>query len=162
MGKDFLSDHHVVPIHAYSSDYTAATQDAICLADYGRVTFFIMAGGTNGDTSTLTVKAYTSNAVSGGTAMAFNYRTCSAAANPATSDTWSALTAATSSGIALTATTYKCWAIEVTAEEAAAALAGADYVYLSYADGGSALTGCCFAVLSEPKNAGSVPVTAIV
>jgi hypothetical protein len=163
---DFLSDHQIVVINAYSNDIGAQTMDAISLENYGRVTFLFNAGSTAGDTSTVTVLADSGTSttafdVSGGTAMAFKYRTCAWAASPATADTWSSLTDATSSGIALTATTYKSWAIEVTAADAQAALAGAKTVYLAFADAGSATYGNVLAILSEPRYPGAVPKTAI-
>lgn len=159
--QDFLTRNHVVPVHGYSADLSAATQDVFNLAEYRRITIFIMAGGANADTSTFTVNANTALSTSGGVAMPFKYRTLAAGANPASADAWSALTAATAAGVALTATTFKCWAIEVTAEDLQAANPGAQYVYLAFADAGGALTGSMFAILSEPRNAGSVPVTAI-
>jgi hypothetical protein len=158
---DLLRTNHVIPGLAYSADVTAGTMDVYSLANYRRITFFIMAGATNGDTSTVTVNANTSLSTSGGTAVAFKYRTLAAGANPPTSDTWGALTDATSSGIALTGTTYKCWALEITAEDLQAGLADAQYVYLAFADGGTAMTGSLFVVLSEPRFEGSAPTTAI-
>ena len=128
----------------------------------GPLPYFIMAGSTNGDTSTLTVCADSDALLTGGTAMAFHYRTLAAAANPVTTEAWSALTACAATGLALTGTTYKCWMIEVTAEEVAAALDGANFAYIAFADAGTALTGSAFYVLSEPRFPGALPMPAIV
>lgn len=161
MAEDFLSKNHIVVIQAAVADVGAQTMQGICMRDYNRCTFLISAGGTSADTSTVTLNANTTSAVSGGTAIAFKYRTCAFAASPATADTWGALTDATSAGIALTATTYKAWALEVTAADLEAGAAESDFVYPALADAGGATTGTIIAILSEPRYTGSAPHTAI-
>jgi hypothetical protein len=54
------------------------------------------------------------------------------------------------------------WFVEVTAEDVEAAAAGYAFVRLTIAEtANKTITAACFVILSEPRHAGSVPVTAI-
>jgi len=166
MGKDFLSDHQVVALFYPVADAFVGglTSDAICLRDYRRITFFVMTGAIeDADVSNIvTIEACTAAAGTGHTAMEYHHRVCRSSTSV---DTWGALTASASTGYNFSdnnAVANAMWAIEVTADEVQAAVANADFVRMAVAETeDKTITAAGFAILSEPRYPGAVPLTAI-
>lgn len=164
--KDLFYDHHEVALFYPVADAFSGgiDTDVICLRDYRRATFIIQTGAIEdtGISNLVTVNACTDNAKAGATAMAFHSRTC---LSSATVDTLGALTARAATGynFALAnAVANTQWIVEVTAEEVQAALANANFVYLTIAETvNKTITAGGIVILSEPRFPQSVPLTAI-
>lgn len=166
MGVDLLSRGHVVNLLYPVADAFAGgvDTDVICLRDYAKIAFIISTGAIEdaGISNLITVKACTDAAKTGATAMAFRSRIC---LSSTTVDTWGALTARTSAGYNFAAASpvaNAIWYIEVDAEDVAAALADANFVYLSIAEtANKTITAGAVAVLLDPRYPQAIPPTAI-
>lgn len=166
MGVDLLSRGHVVNLLYPVADAFAGgvDTDVICLRDYGKIAFIIATGAIEdaGISNLITVKACTDAAKTGATAMAFRSRIC---LSTTAIDTWSDLAARAASGYNFAAAFPQAnalWYIEVDAEEVAAALANANFVYLSIAEtANKTITAGAIAVLLDPRYPQAVPPTAI-
>lgn len=166
MSADFLSNGHIVPVLYPVADAFAGgvDTDVICLRDYRKVGFLITTGAIEdaGISNLVTVNACTDAAKTGATAMAFRSRTL---LSSTTVDAWGALTARTSSGYNFAAANpvaNAAWYVEVDAEEVSAALANADFVYLTIAEtANKTITAGAIAILQEPRYPQAIPPTAI-
>jgi len=167
--KDFLGDHHIVSgVYPVADCFaTSKTTDYVCLRDYRRATFLIHCGNSTGGDSdgVITVLAADDADATNAVAMAFKYRTC---ASSTTVDTWGALTAATSSGVAMNGADNYMYAVEVTADEVLAAGLGdstahdADWVALKVTeDTDDPVVAGIIIILSDPRYPQAVPRTAI-
>jgi hypothetical protein len=99
---------------------------------------------------TVTVTAATSAASTSETAIAFRYRLSSAAG----ANAWGAITAATSSGVALDSTTVDGKALLIDIDPAALPAIGADNVFVSVVvtpDAGASVTLVAALALSDPQ-----------
>lgn len=147
---------HVVQGIAPVADAFAGTvyTDIFSLRNYHGCTFYIVKGvGTTG-TSTITVEASDDVSGSNVTAIPFRYR-----ANT-TSDTWGAVTVATTSGFATTAGSNHIYEIIVDASELGDT--GYEFVRLKAVEvvNDPVLAGVLF-VAHEPRNAQDVPATVL-
>lgn len=166
MSGDFLSNHQIVSALYPVADAfdTATSTDYVSLDNYGRATFVIHTGNATGNTANGVVTVYAATAAqaaanTGGTAMAFKYRVC---ASSTTVDTWGALTDATSSGFTMTTGDNYVYAVEVNAEDVAAALADATYVKLTVTEGtNDPIDAGVLVILSDARYPGAVPVSAL-
>jgi hypothetical protein len=164
--NDLLSNLHIVAAFYPVADAFSGgiTTDAVSLASYKRATLVVMTGAIEdaGISNLVTVEACTSAAGGNNTAMPFRYRACRSST---TVDTWSALTAAASTGynFALNnAVLDTMWYLEVTAAEVAAAYAGAYFVRAVIAEtANKTITAGGLWILSEPRFPNSIPVQAI-
>lgn len=141
------------------------TSDIVNLENYNKCTFLVITGASSANSDdTLTVLAGESNS-SCTTAIAFKYRTQIAAATPNTgSDVPSALTDATTSGFAMTASKKGgVYIIEVDAAVVAAAGTNFDHCALKLTEstGNGAFLGTVVAILSEPRYPQAILATAI-
>lgn len=166
MSMDFLFDHHIVPAFVPVADAFASgiTTEAVSLSNYRRATL-VMPTGAREDTgisNLVTVEACTTAAGGTTAAMAFNWRV---QRYSTTVDTWSALTAATSAGYNFASNNTVAnvvWYLEVTAEDLAAAVAGAQFVRAVIAEtANKTITACGLWILSEPRYPQSIPIQAI-
>jgi len=142
---------------------TAATTDIINMENYNKCTFIIATGATTTADGVVTVLAGSSNA-SCATAITFKYRTQIAGVPPAQgSDVPGALTAATVSGFAMTASKAGgLYIIEVDAAVVAAAGTNFDHVACKVTeDTDDPQTACIIALLSEPRYPQAILATAI-
>lgn len=160
---DFLHNHHIVNgVYPVADAFASAkTTDYVSLANYRRATFLIHTGDATAGTAdgVVTVNAATDAAGTGATAMAFKYRS---SASSTTVDTWGALTDAAAAGFAMTAGDNYMYIVEVTADEAEAAVAGSDFVSLTVTeDTDDPIVAGIVCILSEPRYPTDVPVTAI-
>lgn len=163
MSKDFLSDHHIINGQVPKADAfaTAATTDYVSVENYGRVTFVIHTGDATSGTAdgVITVNAATTSAGGSATAMAFKYRAC---ASSTTVDTWGALTASASTGVAMTAGDNYIYTVEVDAESIAEAVSGGKFVSLTVTeDTNDPIVASVLIILSDPRYPQAVPVSAI-
>lgn len=164
--QDFLSDHHIIPAFVPVADAFAGglTTEAVSLAKYRRATLVVITGAIEdtGISNIVTVEACTAADGTGNTAMAFKYR---AQQYSTTVDTWSALTAATTTGYDFAdnnTVANTVWFLEVTAEEVGAAVDGAEFVRAVIAEtANKTITAGGIWILSEPRYAQDVPLTAI-
>lgn len=150
----------VIPVaDAWNGDVTS---DIINMENYNKCTFIIATGASAASTDgVVTVNAGTTTPA---TAITFKYRTQIAAAVPnAGSDVPSALTAATTSGFAMTASKAGgVYIIEVDAAVVAAAGTAYDHVSCTVTENSAgAQTGCIIAILSEPRYPQAILATAI-
>lgn len=169
MLADLLSHAHLVAALYPVADAFAGgvDTDVISLRDYQRATLIVMTGAIedSGISNLVTVNACTDNAKTGATAMAFRSRRC---LSSTTVDTWGALTARTSSGHNFAtasggAVANNIWMLEVTADEVAAALSGAAFVYATIAEtANKTITAAALWILTEPRYPGAVPQSAII
>jgi len=142
-----------------------ATSDIVNMKNYRKCTFIVATGASSANSdSTITILAGVSNA-SCATAIVFKYRTQIAAVTPAAgSDVSSALTTATTSGFAMTASKKGgVYIIEVDAQVVAAAGTNYDHVAFKFTEstGSGAILGCVLAILSEPRYPQAILATAI-
>lgn len=166
MSMDFLFDHHLVPAFVPVADAFSGgiTTEAVSLSNYRRATLVVLTGAREdtGISNLVTVEACTTAAGGTTAAMAFNWR---AQRYSTTVDTWSALTAATSSGYNFAANNTAAnvvWFLEVTAEDVAAAVPGAQFVRAAIAEtANKTITAAGLWILSEPRYPQSIPVQAI-
>ena len=114
---------HILPVKSVVADAFAGTLacDVINMKNASGVLFLVHWGVGATGTTLITVEACDDVTPSNQTAITFNYRRLNAAADPATEDTWGAVTAATTSGFTTTAGSYQMYAIEVDAAKCAAA-----------------------------------------
>jgi hypothetical protein len=120
---DILTQNtHIIPVKAAVADAFAGTlnTDIINMKNAKRCTFLMHWGVGATGTTVVTVDACDDVIASNTTAIAFNYKRLNAAADPATEDTWGALTAATASGFTTIAGSYQMYAIEIDAAVVAA------------------------------------------
>ena len=167
MKQDLIaSGNHIVALFYPVADAFAGgiDTDVICLRDYEKVTFVIDTGAIEdaGISNLITVNACTDAAKTGATAMAFRSR---ASLSSTTVDTWTALTDRTSAGYNFAAAHPAAnvkWLIEVGADDVSAALANADFVYLTIAEtANKTITASGNAILSGARYPKSTPETAI-
>lgn len=166
MVKDFIADHHLITVLYPVADAFAGgvDTDVVGMRDYRRATFFILTGAIEdaGISNIITCKACTDNAKTGAVAMAFRYR---AQRSSTTVDTWGTFASAAAAGYDFAvnnAVANAIWMIEVSAEEVSAALADADFVYLSIAEtANKTITAGAICVLSDPRYPQNIPPTAI-
>jgi hypothetical protein len=162
MGKDFLSDHHVVVGLVPAADRFTAGQssDVIAMRDYQKCTFIVVTGAIEdaGISNLVTVEACDDVVPSTTAAVAFKRRT---QLSSTTVDTWGALTAVATTGYnfaAANAVANAVWVAEVNAED----LGGYGFVRLKIAEtADKTITACVIAILSNPRYPQAVPVTAI-
>ena len=149
----------VIPVAAAFNG--TVQSDIVHLENYKKCTFIIATGATSTDVGVVTLNAGATS-TGAATAIAFKYRTQIAAAPPdAGSDVSSALTDATSTGFAITASKAGgLYIIEVDPAVVAAAAAGYDHVALTVT-GSTGQTACVIAILSEPRYPQAVLQTAI-
>lgn len=163
---DFLHDHQVVVgLYPAADRFTGGVStDIYSLKEYRRITFFVFTGAIEdaGISNLVTVDACSDTSASATTAVAFKSRTCLSSTSV---DTWGALTDRASTGynFALAnAVANAAWMVEVTADQVEAAAPGYPFVRLTIAEtANKTITACVIAILSEPRNAGSVPVSVI-
>jgi hypothetical protein len=167
MLSDLLSRMMIVPALVPVADAFAGgvTLEAVSLRDYNRATLIIQTGAIEDAliSNIVTVEACSDAAGTVATAMAFRRRV---QRYSTTVDTWGALTAATSSGYnfaTANAVANAVWFLEVTADEVAAAQAGAVFVRALVAETtNKTITASGLWILSEPRYPGALPQTAIV
>lgn len=164
---DFLHDHHIVPAFVPVADAFAAglTTEAVNLSKYRRATLVIITGAIEdtGVSNIVTVEACTAADGTDNTAMPFRYRV---QLYSTTVDAWSAWAQATASGYNFSdnnTVANTVWMLEVTAEAVGAAFEGAEFVRAVIAEtADKTITAGGIWILSEPRYAGAIPVTAIV
>jgi len=142
---------------------TSATTDIVNLENYKKCTFIIATGATVTADGVVTVLAGADN-VTCTTAIVFKYRTQIAADVPdAGSDVPSALTTATVTGFAMTASKPGgLYIVEVDAAVVAAAGTNFDHVKLTVTeDTDDPQVACVIALLSEPRYPQDILATAI-
>ncbi len=163
----FYGSHIVAGLYPVADAFAAGVDtDVICVRDYRRATFIVSTGAIedSGISNLVTVNACTDSAKTGATAMAFHSRRC---LSSTTVDTLGALTARTASGHNFAtasggAVANNIWIVEVVADEVQAALAGANFVYLTIAEtADKTITASCVVLLSEARYPQPVPQTAI-
>ncbi len=160
-GKDFLASAHIIngayPVaDAFAS---ALTSDYISCRDYRRIGFIVHTGVATSGTANGVITVKASTTTSGGTAMAFHYRT---SASSTSVDTWSSMTAATSSGFVMTLGSNVLYYIEVDAAEVQDAVANADFAALIVTeDTDDPVVAGVIAIGLDPRYSGDVPLTAI-
>jgi hypothetical protein len=167
MLSDLLSRMHIVPALIPVADAFAGgvTLEAVSLRDYNRATLIIHTGAREdtGISNIVTVEACSDASGTVATAMAFRSR---AQLYSTTVDTWSALTARAATGYNFAAAHTAAnvvWFLEVTADEVAAAQAGAMFVRALVAEtANKTITASGLWILSEPRYPGALPQTAIV
>ena len=145
--------------------FASASTDVVNMENYKKLTFIVATGASSANTdSTITILAGNAND-SCTEPMVFKYRTQIAAITPAAgSDVSSALTDATVAGFAMTASKKGgVYIIEVDVQAVAAAGTNFDHVCLKLVEstGSGAALGCVLAILSDPRSAQDVLVTAI-
>jgi len=164
---DFLSDHHFIALLYPAADkFTGgATSDVIALQNYRRASIFVVTGAVEDAavSNLVTILACDDVTPTNSTAMAFNYRQC---VSSATGDTWTALTAATSSGYNFSnhadmGVANTIWFAEITAAGIESAAAGYEFFQLSVAETvDKTILAGAYAILSDPRYPGAVPVSA--
>jgi hypothetical protein len=162
MGKDFLSDHHVVVgLVPVADAFTAGKySDVIAMRDYGKCTFLVVTGAIEdaGISNLVTVEACDDAAGTNPVAVAFKRRTCLSSTSV---DTWGAETAVAATGYnyaAANAVANAVWVAEVNGED----LGGKGFVRLKIAEtADKTITACVLAILSGVRYPGAVPQTAI-
>lgn len=134
--------------------------DVVSLKNYNHVTFYYIKAAQDGTTySTLTVEACTTAAAAAVDAIAFRYKKVADITLTTGSDVPGALTDATTAGIACANTANNVVIIEV---DAAALTDGYPYCRLKMVETGDNPTdGCVIAILSEPRFASDVPISAL-
>lgn len=128
---------------------------------YQQVLFLLYqkSGGTNTGTIVVTVEACTDVSGTSPTAIPFNYRKVPTGA----SDTLTALTAATSAGFTTTANETAMYAIELSADEVAQAIANKPYVRVKLTAGVvDAVLGSLITLLGDGRYKGATLPSAIV
>ena len=160
----FTQSHGVVPVIiplAANYNTITAAEESIDMALYNHVTFiFLFSADMAGDAGVLTMSAGLTNGAADAAAT-FSYRYGTAACLLATADTLSAPVRAAT----LTMTTANCQSKVMTVELDAQDMniAGVQYRYVTpaYDDAGTAGIFSCVAILSEPRYAEDVMLTAI-
>ena len=152
----------VIPV-ADAWDAAPGISDIVNMENYRSLTFIVACGATTAVLPTITVLAGNAND-SCTQVITFKYRKSVTIAPPLQgSDVFSALTDATTSGFAMTATVVGAtYIIEVDAAVVAAAGTNFDHVRLNILQNAdTAQTACVLAILSEPRYAQDVLATAI-
>lgn len=160
---DLLKDIHIVNGKYPIADAFATTgvTDRINIRDYAGITFIIHTGVATGGTANgvVTLNAYAAASGGSGTALTFHYRVC---ASSTSVDTWGALTAATTSGFAMTAGSNYLYVITVSAEEVEGQIADNPFVELTVTENSNdPVVAGMLAILHGPRYSQDVPVTAI-
>ena len=163
MAADFIHNAHIINGLVPQADAfaTSATTDYVSVQNYGRIGFIIHTGDATSGTADGVITVVASDDASGSstTAMAFTYRVC---ASSTSVDTWGAQTAATSSGVAMTAGDNYIYYVEVNAEDVEAAQAGAKFVALTVTeDTNDPIVASILALGLDPRYPQEVPVSAI-
>jgi len=161
----FTQSHGIVPVIIPLADNyntITAAEESIDMALYNHVTFiFLFSASMAGDAGVLTMSAGLTNGAADA-AVTFSARYGTAAALAATADV---LTAPSTAATSLTLTTANCQSKVMTVEVDAQDMniAGVQYRYLTpaYDDAGTAGIFSCVAILSEPRYAEDVMLTAI-
>ena len=144
------------PATVTSGSAAITNTDVVNLENYKKCTFLLTFGAAADHVAAVTVNAFSAN-TTGGSAIAFRYRT------QETSDVQSA----SSSGTTFNTTTGSAGAtyiVEVDAPTVAAAAAGYDHTYMIITNSTGNITAryaSCVAVLSEPRYPQAVLQTAI-
>lgn len=165
MPSDFLQNHHVVAgLYPVADCFDGGTAtDIISMENYRRATFIVCTGAVEDAaiSNIVTVDSCDDVSASTTTAIAFTYRQC---ISSSTVDTWSAQTAATTSGYnfadhASMGVANAMWFVEVDAAD----LSGTDqFVRLAIAEtANKTITAGVICILSEPRYPQGVPVQAI-
>jgi len=155
-GDVFTERNHIVMGLDPVADAFAGTvySDVVNMEAYHHVTFLIYKGvGTTG-TSTVTVQACDNVTPDNRTAVAFKYRYM------ATTDTWGALTAATTAGFTTTAGSSEMYAIEVDAQDIVSSGYGYAQIKMVESDA-DPVVGAIVIILSKARYAEDVHATAI-
>jgi len=128
---------------------TKGESDVINMSKYKHITFLIMTGASSSADGVVTVEACDDTTPTNTTAIAFKYRAITSG------DTYGDLTAATSSGFAMTASKANSYYIvEVDAADIEAGEAGYKYIRLVVTeDTDDPQTACIVAILSQPRHA---------
>ncbi len=166
MSMDFLFNHHIVPAFVPVADAFAGgiTTEAVSMANYRRVTLVIMTGAREdtGISNLVTIEGCTTAAGGTTAAVAFSWR---AQRYSTTVDTWSDLTAATSSGYNFASNNTAAnvlWFAEVDVADVIGALPNAQFIRASIAEtANKTITAAGLWILSEPRYPQSIPVQAI-
>lgn len=154
-GITIAEQAHVVNILPPQSITTAAASDVFSLKDYAHATLIVTAGSTNADAGNITVEECDNFTPSNHTAIAFSYY----AEETAAGDTLGARTAATTSGIDVSANDNITYVIEIDASELAD---GYPCLQLKWSAPGGATLVSAVAVLTGARYAGPDSPTAIV
>ena len=159
MNKGTLSGNMVHTLLAPVSINGGKSSDVFNLENYNHATIIVSVGAVAAGTSTLTLEYCDDNTPTTDTAMAFNYRIMTDGAGA--TDTWGALTAATSSGITLD-TANQTVVIEIDAAEVMSASSGTcSRLQVELSDPSGADYVSIVVVLTEPRYAKGTPVTCI-
>jgi ribulose bisphosphate carboxylase small subunit len=155
MNKGSLSGNAFQSLYDPANATATFSTDVLNMARYNHASIAVQLGTVAANGFTMTVEYCDDNTPTTDTIMAFNYRTKSA-----TSESYSALTAATSAGVAIT-TSHSNYIllIELDAIELAVASSDADCrVLLKFTDAASGdIYVSVLAVLSEPRYPGLNP-----
>lgn len=163
---DFLENTHIIPAFVPVADAFAGglTTEAVGLANYQQATLVISTGAVEDAniSNLVTLEACTAADGTGNTAMAFRWR---AMRYSTTVDTWSALTAATSSGYNFAsnnAVANTVWYATVSADEVGAAVDGGDFIRAVVAEtANKTITASGLWILSGARYPQDIPVSAI-
>lgn len=158
MSKFFAGEEvHVVPLLApVDAAAVAKSSDVIGVKEYQGIQFLVEFGVITGDTCVVTVLECDDTTPSNSTAIAFKYRKSAAVG----SDSMGALTAATASGVSMTASDDgKALLIDV---DPAALSSGRPYLMVTATPGGS-MTVCLLAMqaILRPRYAQASQVSAV-
>lgn len=148
MNKGTLSGIQIQQLYDPANKTSTFSTDVANMKLYSHATIVVHLGTVGANDFTMTVLACDDNTPTTSTAMAFNYRT-----KAASTGTWGALTAATSSGLAIT-TSHSNYAIaiELDAIELEAVATNRNHVMLTFTDAASGdIYVSVIAILSEPK-----------
>jgi hypothetical protein len=151
----FLDDNHVVTGLFPKTDLYEGSPatDVISMARWGQCTFILSEGAGGTATNVITIEACSDAAATATSAIAYKYRLCG------TTDTWGAATAIAATGYTTVAGANQMVAIEI---DAAQLPAGYPFVRMQLTEGVDAASAAgVIAILSKPRYAESVPVTAI-
>lgn len=146
--------HHVVRALAPDADrYNGdPATDVFNLENYGHITFLLDEGAGGTGTVKIEVEECTAADGTGATAIAYRYRVSSG-------DTWGALTAVAAAGYTTVAGADKMVAIEIDAKELSD---GSNFVRLQLTEVvDDPCDAAVLAILSEPRYAQDVPLTAL-
>ena len=151
---ELIGNVHIVPIiHPVDTTTSAPTCDIVGMQKYNHLTF-ILQTGTNSKGFAITVEECSTAAGGSNVALSdFNYR------EMATTDTWGALTASSGTLTVADADDNHVFAIEIDADELTAGKPFVSLVCAAPASGNNFVS--AIAILSEPRYAQDVPVTAI-
>ena len=146
----------ISPAALTSGASTVQNTDVVNLENYKKCTFLLTFGAAADHVAAVTVNAFSAN-TTGGTAIAYTYRT------QLTTDTQSAATSGTTFNTT-TGSAGATYIVEVDASTVAAAADGYDHAYMIITNSTGNITAryaSCVAVLSEPRYPQAILQTAI-